>query len=62
MQRLNERSLKAVQAPDLKERLDGLAFEATAQPLRETADYVKAELVKWAKVVKDTGAKPDSTP
>jgi len=29
----------------------------TAQPLRETADYVKSEIVKWAKVVKETGAK-----
>ena len=59
VQKLNDAILKAVQAPDLKERLDALAFEATAQPLRETSDYVKGELVKWAKVVKDTGAKPD---
>ena len=58
-QKLNDAVLKALQAPDLKERLDALAFEATAQPLRETAAYVKEELVKWAKVVKDTGAKPD---
>jgi tripartite-type tricarboxylate transporter receptor subunit TctC len=59
VQKLNDAILKAVQAPDLKERLDALAFEPTAQPLRETSDYVKGELVKWAKVVKDTGAKPD---
>jgi len=58
-QKLNDAVLKAVQATDLRERLDALAFEATAQPLRETSDYVKGELVKWAKVVKDTGAKPD---
>ena len=59
VQRLNDAVLKGLQAADLKERLDALAFEATAQPLRETSDYVKGELVKWAKVVKDTGAKPD---
>jgi tripartite-type tricarboxylate transporter receptor subunit TctC len=59
VQRLNDAVLKGLQAADLKERLDALAFEATAQPLRETSDYVKSELVKWAKVVKDTGAKPD---
>jgi tripartite-type tricarboxylate transporter receptor subunit TctC len=59
VQKLNDAVLKAVQSPDLKERLDALAFEPTAQPLRETADYVKAEVVKWAKVVKDTGAKAD---
>jgi tripartite-type tricarboxylate transporter receptor subunit TctC len=59
VQKLNDAILKAVQAPDLKERLDALAFDATAQPLRETAAYVKEELAKWAQVVKDTGAKPD---
>lgn len=59
VQKLNDAVLRAVQAPDLRERLDALAFEPTAQPLRETAEYVKTELAKWAKVVKDTGAKPD---
>ena len=59
VQKLNDAVLRAVQSADLKERFETLAFEATAQPLRETADYIKAELVKWAKVVKDTGARPD---
>ena len=59
VQRLNEIVLSAVQAPDLKERLDGLAFEVTAQPLRETADYVKAEVAKWGRIVKETGARAD---
>jgi tripartite-type tricarboxylate transporter receptor subunit TctC len=56
-QKLNAAILKAV--PELRERLDGLAFEPTAAPLRETADYVRAEVAKWAKVVKETGAKAD---
>ena len=43
----------------IRERLDGLAFDVTAAPLRETADYVKSELLKWAKVVRDTGAKAE---
>jgi len=51
--------LRAVQNPVIKERLDGLAFEPTAAPLRESADYVRDEVAKWAKVVRDTGAKPD---
>jgi tripartite-type tricarboxylate transporter receptor subunit TctC len=58
-QKLNAAVLRAVQSPDMKERLDALAFEATAAPLAETASYVRAELVKWAKVVRDTGAKVD---
>ena len=59
VQKLNDTVLKALQAPDLKERLDGLAFEPTAQPLQETANYVRAEVAKWARVVKETGAKAD---
>jgi tripartite-type tricarboxylate transporter receptor subunit TctC len=58
-QKLNAAVLDAVKSPDIKERLEGLAFEVTAAPLRETSDYVKSELVKWAKVVRDTGAKLD---
>jgi tripartite-type tricarboxylate transporter receptor subunit TctC len=59
VQKLNGAVLRAVQDPALKERLDQLAFEVTAAPLQETTDYLRAELVKWAKVVKDTGAKAD---
>jgi len=59
VQRLNAAVLGAVKSPEVKERLEGLAFEITAAPLRETSDYVKSELVKWAKVVRDTGAKVD---
>ena len=58
-QRWNQAIMKTVQIPEVRERLEGLLFEITATPLRETADYVRAELVKWAKVVKDTGAKPE---
>jgi len=58
-QKLNDVVLRAVQSPEVRERLDALAFEATAQPLRETAAYVRAEIVKWGKVVRETGARPD---
>jgi len=58
-QKLNDAILKAVQDPDLRARLDGLAFEATAAPLKETADYVRVEVEKWGRVVKETGATAD---
>ena len=58
-QKLNAAVLRAVQADDIKQRLDALAFEATAAPLAQTADYVRAEVLKWAKVVRETGAKAD---
>ena len=58
-EKLNAAILKGLEAPDLKQRLDALAFEPTAQPLAETAAYVKSEIAKWRQVVKDTGARPD---
>lgn len=58
-QKLNDAVLRAVQTADVKERLEALAFEVTAARLPATADYVRSELSKWAKVVRETGAKPD---
>ena len=59
VQKLNDAVLKAVQAPDMRARLDGLAFEPTAAPLKETADYVRAEVEKWGRVVRETKATVD---
>jgi tripartite-type tricarboxylate transporter receptor subunit TctC len=58
-QKLNDAVLKSVQNADMKKRLDALAFEVTAAPLDETGRYVQSEVVKWAKVVRETGAKVD---
>ena len=58
-QKLNDALLRAVRSPDVKERLEGLAFEITAAPLAESAAYVRSELAKWGKVVRDVGAKVD---
>jgi tripartite-type tricarboxylate transporter receptor subunit TctC len=56
---LNAAVLKAVKDPETRKRLDALAFEVTAAPLDDTASYVRSEVAKWAKVVKDTGARVD---
>ena len=58
-QKLNAALLAAVRSPEAKERLEALAFEITAAPLADTATYVKSELAKWGKVVRETGAKVD---
>jgi len=58
-QKLNDAVLRVANDPLIKERLEGLAFDVTAAPLAETAAYVKSELAKWGKVVRDVGAKID---
>jgi tripartite-type tricarboxylate transporter receptor subunit TctC len=59
VQKLNNAVLKSVQSDDLRHRLDALAFDPTAAPLAQTAEYVRSEVAKWAKVVKETGAKAE---
>ena len=59
VQKLNQAVLKGVSSADVRTRLDALAFEATAASLAQTAEYVRAEVAKWAKVVRETGAKAE---
>ena len=59
VQKLNEAVLKSIGSANVRTRLDALAFEATAAPLAQTADYVRSEVAKWAKVVRETGAKAE---
>jgi hypothetical protein len=58
-QKLNDAIVRVANDPQIKERLEALAFDVTAAPLGETAAYVKSELAKWGKVVRDVGAKVD---
>jgi len=59
VQKLNEAINKAVQSPDVKEHLALQAFEPEGGTPQKFAEFVKTEVVKWGKVVKETGAKPD---
>jgi tripartite-type tricarboxylate transporter receptor subunit TctC len=58
-QKLNDAVLKSIQDPELRQRLDALAFDPTAAALAPTAEYVRSEVAKWAKVVHETGAKAE---
>ncbi len=57
--KLNESVNRALQSADLRERLEANGFDPVGGSLEQTAEYVKAEIVKWGKVVRETGAKPD---
>ena len=59
VQKLYEAVQRAVQHPDTAARLAAMAFDPIAEAPARTTDYIKAEVLKWGKVVRDTGAKPD---
>jgi tripartite-type tricarboxylate transporter receptor subunit TctC len=57
--KINAEANKALQSPDMKEKLLSQGAEAVGNSPEYFADYIKSETVKWAKVVKDSGAKVD---
>ena len=57
--KLNREAVKALQMPDVKERLYSQGFEIRTSTPDEFSAYIKSELLKWAKIVKASGAKVD---
>ncbi len=57
--KLNSDVAAILNAPDLKARLDGLGAEPGAMTVDAFGRYVREEITKWAKVVKDSGATVD---
>ena len=57
--KLNTEISNAITAPDLREKLTALGAEPSTKTPEKFAQYVREEIVKWAKVVKESGAKLD---
>ena len=55
--RLNGEIVRILQLPDVRERLAAEAFELPADTPDQFAAIIRSELSRWAKVVKDTGAR-----
>ena len=55
--KLNTEIVTALKRPDVKERLNSQGFETHTSTPDEFAAYIKSEIVKWAKIVKASGAK-----
>jgi len=55
--KLNAEVVKALKTPEMKERLAGQGAEVVADTPAQLATFLKSEMSKWAKVVKDSGAR-----
>ena len=56
--RLNADTAKALQAPDVNERLGQQGVDRVGNSVEQATAYLKAETVKWAKVIKAANLQP----
>jgi len=59
VEKLNGEIRKAMAAEDVRARFANLAGQPSEMKLSEVEPFVKAEIERWAKVVKEAGVKPD---
>jgi tripartite-type tricarboxylate transporter receptor subunit TctC len=59
LDKLNAEIVRVFREPDVKQRLDALAFTPAVGTRTEFAAFIKSEIAKWGKAVKDSGAKAE---
>jgi tripartite-type tricarboxylate transporter receptor subunit TctC len=55
--KLHDASVKALQSPELKQRLESNGFVVVGSTPEDYAAWIEAETAKWAKVIEASGAK-----
>jgi len=56
---LNRELRKIIDDPDVKSKLGNVGFEAFSSTSKEFDDFIKVQLGKWSKMVKDAGIQPE---
>jgi tripartite-type tricarboxylate transporter receptor subunit TctC len=59
VQRLHQIAVRAMNAPEVKERMANQAFDVVANSPQEFSDFLKKEVARWKQAVKDSGAALD---
>ena len=57
--RLHTETVRILNQPGVKERLDALGADAVSNTPEEFAAYIKSETAKWARIVRESGARID---
>jgi tripartite-type tricarboxylate transporter receptor subunit TctC len=50
---------KVLSSPDIKDKLQAMAFDVMLESPQKTGDYIRSEIQRWAQVVKHIGFKPE---
>ncbi len=59
VERLNVESVKAMNAPETRERLAGIGGEALSTSVAQAAAFIRDEMARWGKVIRDAGVKAE---
>jgi tripartite-type tricarboxylate transporter receptor subunit TctC len=59
VERLDQEVARALQRQDVRDKLNALGVDVTYLGPKQFADFLRADAVKWAKAVKDSGATVD---
>ena len=59
LDKLNAEIRKMLASPEVREKFNQLAFVPVGDSRQEFAAFIRAEIAKWSKVAKDSGAKAD---
>jgi tripartite-type tricarboxylate transporter receptor subunit TctC len=59
VERMHKEAVAAMALPEVREQLQGAGLEPAVKDTEAFRGYIKAELAKWTKLIKDAGLKAD---